>query len=327
VTGAYRNLLAAALAGLAILGCEDQDAQIYQGYVEGEFVRIGVPEPGLLEELHVKRGDDVEAGVLLFALEADREIAAQEEAVARVGQARANLDNIAKGSRDPEIAMLVAELGAAQAELSLAQLNLRRRQDLAARQFASTASVDQARTDVDRWSAQTNEIAARIELAELGGRVDEIIAAEAALAAGEAALVQATWHVERRQPVAPGSARVQDTLYRPGEFVPAGGPVVVLLPPQNVLVRFFVPETVLGAIDYGDEVTLRCDGCAEPIPALITYISAEAEYTPPVIYSRDSRSKLVFLVEAHPVDAAQGLALTASPRQHPMQRTMRTNDG
>lgn len=301
--------LAAVLFLALLAACDEPGPTSYQGYVEGEFVRVGVPEPGLLEDLLVVRGQTVAAGDLLFALESGREAAAREEAAARVAQAQANLENIVKGSRDPEISMLVAELGGAEAELELARINLGRQQDLAAREFASTRSVDEARTNVDRWVSRITEIQSRIELAGLGGRADEIVAARAALTATQAALTQAVWHLERRQPLALQAARVQDTLYRPGEFVPAGLPVVTLLPPENVLVRFFIPEPILGGITHGDAVILSCDGCPADIPGHITFISDEAEYTPPVIYSRDSRAKLVFLIEAHPDDTSQGLTL------------------
>jgi HlyD family secretion protein len=80
----------------------------------------------------------------------------------------------------------------------------------------------------------------------------------------------------------------------------AGAPVVELLPPDNILVRFFVPETELGRVHPGDQVSIVCDGCAAPIPARITFIAPQAEYTPPVIYSNETRAKLVFLTEAHP---------------------------
>jgi HlyD family secretion protein len=94
--------------------------------------------------------------------------------------------------------------------------------------------------------------------------------------------------------------------------VPAGAPVVNLLPPGNIKVRFFVPEREVGALKPGQPVTLACDGCTGPIPAQITYVAPQAEYTPPVIYSRERREKLVFMVEARPAPAD-------APKLHPGQ--------
>jgi HlyD family secretion protein len=99
---------------------------------------------------------------------------------------------------------------------------------------------------------------------------------------------------------APVAALVEDTLFRIGEWVGAGTPVVNLLPPAAIKVRFFVAETVLARIKPGDAVTLHCDGCALPIEARIRFIARSAEFTPPVIYSREQRAKLVYLVEAWP---------------------------
>jgi HlyD family secretion protein len=93
---------------------------------------------------------------------------------------------------------------------------------------------------------------------------------------------------------------VFDTIYREGEWVAAGSPVVRLLPPQNVKVRFFVPEAIVGGLATGRAVAIQCDGCGGDIPATLTYVSTEAEFTPPVIYSNETRSKLVFMVEARP---------------------------
>ena len=100
---------------------------------------------------------------------------------------------------------------------------------------------------------------------------------------------------------------VNDTNYVVGEWVPAGSPVVSLLPAQNIKVRFFVAESMLGAVKVGQTINVRCDGCAAPLAAQVTFISPQAEYTPPVIYSRESRTKLVYLIEARtePEDAVK----------------------
>ncbi len=112
----------------------------------------------------------------------------------------------------------------------------------------------------------------------------------------------------RKQQFAPADAQVHDTLYRQGEYVAAGNPVVVLLPPTNIKVRFFVPQEDLAQVKIGSTVSVQCDGAAHPLNAsLINYISTQrAEYTPPIIYSRETRANLVFMIEATfaPADAA-----------------------
>ena len=125
-------------------------------------------------------------------------------------------------------------------------------------------------------------------------------AARAEAKAANDALAQAQWRLDQKTQTAPIAGIVYDTLYRPGEWVAAGAPVVSLLPPGNVKIRFYVPEPALAAIRRGTAVTVRCDGCGSPITARVAFIAPQAEYTPPVIYSRENRSKLVFLVEARP---------------------------
>jgi len=111
-------------------------------------------------------------------------------------------------------------------------------------------------------------------------------------------LTQAEWNFDQKRQSAPQTGFVYDTLYRQGEWVAAGKPVVVLLPPQNIKVRAFVPETRIGMIHYGQTVRVAVDGVRDPFIGKVSYISPHAEYTPPVIYSRESREKLVFMVEA-----------------------------
>jgi HlyD family secretion protein len=111
-------------------------------------------------------------------------------------------------------------------------------------------------------------------------------------------LDQTDWSFNQKKQTAPQSGLVYDTLFRQGEWVPAGKPVVVLLPPQNIKVRAFVPETRIGSIHYGDTAQVTVDGLKDPFVGKVSYISPRAEYTPPVIYSRETRAKLVFMVES-----------------------------
>ena len=129
--------------------------------------------------------------------------------------------------------------------------------------------------------------------------------AEAALRTAQARLNSSQTRLARRKVAAPVTGTVQQVYFRPGELVPAGRPVVSLLPPGNIKLRFFVPEATLAKIALGDAVLVTCDGC-KPITAKVTFLARTAEYTPPVIYSLDERTKLVFMVEAR-TDTPEGL--------------------
>jgi HlyD family secretion protein len=250
----------------------------------------------------VQRGAEVRAGDVLYSLEQDSERAAREEAVRRLEAAQAHLSNLRKGRRPQEIAALEAQLAQARAVLRLAQAQLAREEKLAAERFISPERLDQARTQRDQNEARVREIEAQLAVARLGAREDEIRAARAEVEAAQAVLAQAEWRLAQKSVHAPVSGRVEDTYYVLGEWVNAGSPVVSLLPPGNVKIRFFVPETLLARIRSGQRVRVSCDGC-RAMPAFVRYVSSQAEYTPPVIYSKDNRSKLVYLVEAWPQEA------------------------
>jgi HlyD family secretion protein len=291
-----------ALALLATACGSPQNATL-QGYAEGEFVRVGVPFAGTLVRLDVQRGGRVEAGAPLFALESENEAGARREAEDRLKQAEAQLENLRKSRRPTEIEAVRAQLAQAEAASSLSATELRRQQDLDAKGFVTRQSLDEARAAVARDSARVDELRAQLATARLASRPDEIRAAEAQASAARASLDQADWRLKQKTATATVSGVVTDTLYVQGEWVAAGQPVVTLLPPGNIKARFYVPEPELGAVRIGQAVDLSCDGCAGPVPAKVTWISPQAEFTPPVIYSKESRAKLVFLVEARPAPA------------------------
>jgi HlyD family secretion protein len=124
--------------------------------------------------------------------------------------------------------------------------------------------------------------------------------AEAALRTAQARLNSSQTRLARRKMASPVTGTVQQVYFRPGEMVPAGRPIVALLPPGNLKVRFYVPQSVLPRLAYGDRVKVSCDGCPADLAARVSFMASTAEFTPPVIYSREERTKLVFLIEALP---------------------------
>jgi HlyD family secretion protein len=139
---------------------------------------------------------------------------------------------------------------------------------------------------------------ARTLLKTAAGTQKTLEDAEATQRTAQARLASAETRLARRKMASPVAGSVQQIYYRPGELVPAGRPVLALLPPGNIKVRFFVSETVLPSIALGQAVNIHCDGCKADVPARVTFISRSSEFTPPVIYSLDERSKLVYLIEA-----------------------------
>jgi len=315
-------LTAAVMASALWISCQRPPSDRIQGYVEGEFVYVASPFAGALESLAVRRGAQVRAGEALFALERVSEKAAKDEAERRLSQALANLEDARKGKRPTEIESMKAQLKQAQAALRLSNREMVRQEGLASVPGAAVElEVDRARSARDQDRQRVAQLQADLDTALLGSRTDQVIAAEAEVRAREAALARAEWELGQKRQQAPKSGLVFDTLYREGEWVPAGRPVVVLLPPENIKVRAFVQEKRLGTIHPGDDAQVAVDGVARPFSGKVSYISPRAEYTPPVIYSQESREKLVFMVElvfdpsaaaelnpGQPVDVLFGLA-------------------
>lgn len=289
---------ALACAAFALSACARPESSALQGYVEGEFVRVAAPFAGTLVQLDVQRGQPVAGGAPLFRLEAESEDAARREAEERARRAQAQADDARKGARGSEVAAVRAQLAQAQVVAASSERELERQESLVAKGFVSRQRADEARTARDRDLGRVAELQAQLATIRAGSRPDEIRAAEAEAGATRAALAQADWRLRQKAVVAPSDALVVDTLFVPGEWVPAGAPVVSLLPPGNVKVRFFVPESRLAQVRIGQPVAVSCDGCPAPVEATVSFVSPQAEYTPPVIYSRDNRARLVFLAEA-----------------------------
>lgn len=303
------QLLPIAVLALLNVACNEEKATGYQGYIEGEYVYLAAPQAGYLKSLDAARGSRVEAGQAVFAIATDPDAQALAEAEARAGSAREKVENLKEPRRPPEIATLEANLQAALASQRLARTRLNQQESLARAKFVSQAALDEARSAFEQTSAQVE--ANRQQLATYRstlGRQSEVRGAEADLQATAALAEQKRWVVERKAVSAPSAGEVSETYYRPGEWVPAGAAVASLLPDARRRLRFYVPETNLAALKPGQKVEAGCDGCASPIRATIDFIAAQAEYTPPVIYSRGSREKLVFRVEAVP-DPAQAASL------------------
>ena len=217
-----------------------------------------------------------------------------------------------KGQRPTEIESLQAQIEHARVALELSQSELTRHEKLMASRATSIEEIERLRAKVSQDRKRVAQLEADLKTAQLGARSDQIAAAEALVGSLEAALVRAEWELGQSRQAAPQSGVVFDTIYRQGEWVAAGKPVVVLLPPENIKVRAFVSQQRVGSLQLGDTVRVLVDGVAEPFEGKLSFISPKAEYTPPVIYSQENRNKLVFLVEIH-------FAPEVAARLHPGQ--------
>jgi HlyD family secretion protein len=250
----------AAFCLLLVAGCGEKEDHGYLGYVVGEDALIAAPQAGWVAKLAVQRGQQVKQGDLLFTLDDTRETASRDQAIATLSQAAAQM-------RD------------ARATLALARKELSRQLGLMKARAGTTQNYDIAKSNYQQAVARI----AQIEAQEKEAR---------AVVAG------ARYQLSERDVVARTEGRVEDIYFRQGEYAPAMTPVVSVLPPQNIYVRFFVPETEFAKMKLGQKVSITCDACAKNITATVTFIAQQQEFTPPVIFSAGSREKLVFKLEA-----------------------------
>lgn len=281
------RLCCASLCVAALGACDEApEPGHYTGYVEAELVYIAAPQSGWLIETAVREGDPVVEGMRIAALD-------DELQRAQVGEAQSQLAQAEEQLRDAE------------ATLELARTERARARDLVKRGVAPKARIDKAEADYASAlarlrTAQENVTAASAEGEDTGG-------------AAQAAVAQARWALNERTIEARRTGRVEEVFHRTGEFVMAGAPLISMLPEEGLKVRFFVPQTELAPFAPGMAVNVFHDGSAEPLEAHVSFIAREAEFTPPVIYSEESRESLVFLVEARfakPVDLRPGLPVT-----------------
>jgi HlyD family secretion protein len=273
----------------------------WQGYVDAEYVRVSPTLTGRVTSIAVARGDQVTVGAPLFTQDDANDVATRDSAAGKLSEAQARLANLETRSRDTEIAQGRADLVDLRATRDRIARDLQRNEELLRTGAASQQTVDQQRAELSSAAARVQAAQAKLDQMESPtGREYEIAAQRAMVEQAQAGLAQAQWQVDQRHVVASVAALVSDTYARPGETINAGNPVVELLPPQNVLVRFFVPETQLATLHVGDRLTVSCDSCVAGLTASVTFIAPQPEYTPPVIYSESNREKLVYLIEAHP---------------------------
>ncbi len=281
------------------------------GYVEGEYVLIAPIETARLRLVNVRRGERVRADQALAILERrDVEISLSQLRAA-LAQTESRLANQRLGKRPAEIAIVEAALVSARAQAAEARRVVQRKAELLKSRTVSRASYDTAATDLERAEAKINELAANLEAIKLPARPHEIKAGEAAVAQALAAIDNAQWRLENRTLYAPGAGKVSDIIRNPGEVAGPQAPVISFLPDGAVKLRLYVDEANLHSMTLGGRVKVLCDGCGDGMSAIITYIAAEPEFTPPVIYSLQNRQKLVYLIEGKP----DGIASALKPGQ------------
>lgn len=295
----YFKILLFAIATLLLTGCNNNNRLEFQGYLEGKYTYLSTAVSGKLMTLNVKRGTQVKAGDTIFLLDPEPENSQLKTAEENLATSEQLLADIEKGQRDTIIKAIKAQILQAQAGLDYSQITFKRYSDLYNQHVIDKGSLDQATSNFNRDKERLKELQSNLAEAEQGSRENLINAQQARVNAAKAAVASATWAISQKTVKTPKDALVFDTLHQVGEFVVAGQPVISLLPNDELKVIFFVPEKNLKQIKMGNKIEFSCDSCHKNYPATISFVSSLAEYTPPVIFSKDSRDKLVYRIEAH----------------------------
>ncbi len=300
----HQRVLSAVILGVSLLiqACGTKHPDGYQGYTEADYVYIASSQPGRLDSVAVRRGQSIPAGTALYFLDSDLESAALAQAREQLAAAESQLEDLKQGRRPQEIDVIKAQLAQAKANEELTASTFKRQSATFETGGVSAEQLDVVRTQAELAKERVIELQNQLRVASLPARENQVSAQTSLVEAARAAAQQAEWRYNQKAVQSQTDGLVVDVMYEPGEWVPTGGVVVRFLPPQNLKIRFFVPETLISSLTVGQPVTVSCDGCATTVAGTISFISPTAEYTPPIIYSNDTRSKLVYMIEARPND-------------------------
>lgn len=270
--------------------------QMLSGYIEAETLYLASPVAGNVASVSAIQGTRVAAGQHLFTIDPATLAAQGQQAQANVVAAQAQIASAQANARQA-----AAEATAAAAETERARRDLARLQSVQSEDPAAVAG-----RDLDAARAALREAEARVAAARrvADARRAQVETARAQAAGAQGGEREVQIRVNQLSPQAPGPARVEEVFFQQGEWVSANQPVVSLIPDNRVKVRFYVPEQQVALYRPGTKVRFSCDGCSGELSATIRHVSPRPEFTPPIIFSRDSRDRLVFMVEAYPARAA-----------------------
>ncbi len=290
-------IIAAAAVAWYLLGGSKRERTL-SGYIEGENLYLAAPVSGTVETVSAVEGARVSAGQPLFRIEPATLTAQGQQAAASVAAARTEIASAEAQAQQADADVSAASADAAKARQDLARLLSVKRADSAA----------VAGKDIDAANAALRNANARVTAAQktAQARRAQVVASRAQAEQARGGAREVEIRVGQLAPAAPSPARVEDVFFQRGEWVNANQAVVSLIPDNKVKVRFFVPEDQIARYRPGRNIRFSCDSCGGGLAATIRYVSPRPEFTPPIIYSRDSRDRLVFMVEAYP-DRPAGL--------------------
>ncbi len=288
------------------------DTMLY-GYIEADLVYVAPTVTQRLVSISVEEGTIVTAGDFLFDLDQADALSALTAQQAEERAKAAKLDNLLTGSRPEELRVIEATLAEARIAREKAKRDYERTARLTGSGVASETQRENDKSAYDAAKAHLAQLEAELAVARLPARSSEIEAARADLAAAQAAVERALITLDKYSVHAPTGGRVERRYLDPGEVAGPANPVLSILPPTSLEIRFFVPEERRTEFNVGVIVRVDCDGCSGGFKAKIASVASESEFTPPVIFSREERHRLVFMAKAIPLEKRKDHLLPGQP--------------
>jgi HlyD family secretion protein len=296
-------------------GCNEKvDGDVYfQGYSYGEYTYLFANADGVISKIPVKKGDFVEKGATLIEMDDFQLKNNYLIAVQRLNQEESEFKSLTNGVKEQELEVVKSQLNQAILSEKLAFRNLERNKKLFSSKAISAIEIDHILTEYENKKEKVNELNKQLKAMMSPVQKDKLAVKKHQIESARLQTVKAKWEWSQSKLIAPISSQVTDIIYSEGESIRAGKPIISLLPENKIKVRFFVPEHLLGTIKTNMKVAFKCSGCGEELFGIIRYISPQAEYTPPVIYSNESKSKLVYMIEAEQEEKSNATIKVGQP--------------
>lgn len=285
---------------LYLVSCKRGGNHRVQGYVEASNLYLASPFSGILLYRPVSRGDIIQKGDLVFKLDPNPEALKLREMTGFIEQEQNVLTDLQKPKRKPEREIVLAQIEQVKARLILAKLRMKRFEELYKKKAGTLDQADAAVQHFNEMLALKKQREEELSIANLGARENIILAQISKIRATKARVRIAQWQLSQKTLHSPETGIVLDTYFQEGEWVPPGKPVASLLVLKYVMIEFFLPANLLPTLKIGQVVEVTCAGCKSKQKAKVSFISPEAEYVPPLIYSEKNYDKLVYKIKARP---------------------------
>ncbi len=279
------------------------DSLTLPGYLENEIIKIGNSGAGQVKQVYVTRGDSVKKNQLLFSLEDQQQRQQLAYAAATYKQALSTLRDYVRGSAIEDILQTEAELQSVKLQHALSLKTLKRLESLKTKQFVSETAWDEALNNEAVLRTQQQQVQAKLNKLYSPLRTDQISLLQATTEAAMAKYRQAQWHLDQQKLLAPSDGVIDDVYFKAGEFVATGQSVLSFRQKKLATLVFYLPYAHLNSVQIGSEIDVSCAACdGKTYPAIVRYIAAEPEFTPPIVYGGEFNSKYVYQIKAQLID-------------------------